>query len=260
VNAAGTCRLVASALTFFLLFAGIAVSRAAAPVRPTQQQLSTAAAWAAARKGAVSWAVVDSGRRIHGRHAGRRYPSASVSKSLLLVAALRRVGGRRPVPPDLAGQLGPMIRTSDNGAAHVVFRRLGGDAAFREVARAARLRRLGFTGTWSDLQVSAADVARFFLVADRLVPRRHRAYARRLLEDIHPTQSWGIPAALRGRGWRVLFKGGWRGDRLVHQGALAERDGTRVALAVLTSDNPTHEYGRRTLEGVARRLLGEAPR
>jgi hypothetical protein len=248
--------LVGSASSFFLLFAGFTAPAGATAVRPTQEQVRTAAAWAADRKGAVAWAVVDSSGRIHGRRATRLYASASVSKALLLVAALRRVGDRRPVPPDLAGLLGPMIRTSDNGAARAVYARLGGDAAFRDVARAARLRRLGLRRSWASLGVSAGDVARFFRVADRLVPRRHRPYARGLLEHIHPRQSWGIPVALRPDGWRVLFKGGWRGHRIVHQGALAERDGHRVALAVLTSDNPTHEYGRRTLEGVARRLLG----
>jgi hypothetical protein len=135
-----------------------------------------------------------------------------------------------------------------------VYRRLGGDRALLDVARAARLRRLGVDGTWSNVQVTAADVARFFLAADRLVPRRHRAYARRLLEDVHPRQRWGIPAGLRGQGWRVRFKGGWR-RKLVHQGALVERDGHRIALAVLTDGNPTHVYGRNTLRGVARRLL-----
>ena len=205
----------------------------------------------------MSWAVIDASGRIHGRHGARHYPSASVSKSMLLVAALRRVGNRRPVPRDLAGRLGPMIRVSSNEAAHAVFRGLGGDRAFRDVARAAKLRRLGLNGTWSNLQVSAGDVARFFLVADRIVPRRHRPYARQLLERVDGTQSWGVPRALRAKGWRVFFKGGWR-SRIVHQGALAERGGRRVAIAVLTDGNPSMAYGERTIEGVARRLLTSA--
>ena len=242
------------ALTFFLLFAVFARSEPTAPAVPSHQQLATAASWAAERKGTVAWAVIDSSGRIHGRHATRPYASASMSKALLLVAALRRVGNRRPVPPDLAGRLRPMIRVSGNRAAHAVYRRLGGDRAFREVAHAARLQRLGFAGTWSNLQITAGDVARFFLVADRLVPARHRAYARRLLERVHHKQSWGMPRPLRAAGWRVLFKGGWR-RKLVHQGALAERDGQRIAIAVLTDGSPTHEYGRGTLEGFSRRLL-----
>lgn len=221
---------------------------------PSERQVATTAAWAAEREGQVSWAVIDSAGRIHGRDATRRHPSASVSKAMLLVAALRDVGTGRAVPPDLAAHLGPMVRVSGNRAARVVFRRLGGDRAIAAVARAARLRRVTVAGTWSEVQVSAGDVARFFRVADRLVPPRHRAYARGLLERIHPTQSWGVPRALRPHGWSVLFKGGWR-RKLVHQGALVEGDGKRIALAVLTDGNPTHEYGRGTIEGIARRLL-----
>jgi hypothetical protein len=206
----------------------------------------------------VSWAVIDSAGRFHGRDTTRRYASASVSKALLLVAALRQVGDARAVPRDLAALLGPLIRVSDNDAAHVVYRRVGGDAAFHAVARAARLRRLGVAGRWSNVQLSAGDVARFFRAADRIVPPRHRAYARRLLERVHPRQSWGVPGPLRAEGWRVLFKGGWRA-KLVHQGALVERAGQRIAIAVLTDGNPTHEYGRGTLEGMARRLLTERP-
>ena len=235
-----------------------AEARAGAPVLPTQPQMSDAAAWAGTREGSVSWAVIDSRGRIHGRRTTRTYASASVSKALLLVAALRRVGDGHAVPRDLAGRLDPMIRISSNAAAHVVYRRLGGDAALREVARATRLRRVGLTGRWSQVRISAGDVARFFWRADRAVPRRHRAYARRLLRRIDHAQSWGIPRALRGRGWRVYFKGGWRRD-IVHQGALAERGGRRVAIAVLSDGNPTHDYGRGTIEGIAKRLLTRRP-
>ena len=249
--------MAATGCTFFLLFTVNAQARTVPSTVPGQREVSTAARWAAKRKGSVSWAVMAGSGRIHGRHTTRRYFSASVSKSMLLVAALRRVGGRQPVPRDLAGQLGPMIRVSSNDAAHAVFRRLGGDRAFRDVARAAGLRRLGVNGTWSNLRISAGDVARFFRVADRLVPKRHRPYARSLLEHIDPSQSWGIPKALRDRGWRVFFKGGWRG-RIVHQGALAERGGRRVAIAVLTDGNPSMAYGERTIHGVARRLLTRA--
>jgi Beta-lactamase enzyme family len=228
--------------------------RGSAALVPSRAQVQSAARWAASRQGVVSWALVTPSGRTVGRHGDRSYPSASVSKSLLLVAALRRFP-RAAVPADLRRRLGPMIRISSNRAAHQVFRRLGGDRAFRDVARATRLRRLGVNGTWSELRISAGDIARFFLRASRAVPARHRSYFRALLGGIVAEQSWGIPSALRPKGWRVYFKGGWRGGRVVHQGGLAVRGGRRVALAVLTASNPTHVYGRGTIEGVARRLL-----
>jgi hypothetical protein len=238
----------------FLLVGTSAHAQTPRPATPSAAQVRSAAAFGAERRGAVSWAVIDSRGRLRGRDAARLYPSASVSKALLLVAALRQVGSQRAVPADLAAALDPMIRRSDNGAAQVVYARVGRDAAFGAIARAARLRRLQPAGRWSDLGVSAADVARFFRVADRLVPRRHRAYARRLLGTVVPTQRWGIPRVAEPAGWHVLLKGGWRRG-IIHQGAVAERDGQRVAVAVLTDGNPSHDYGTFTVAGIARRLL-----
>jgi hypothetical protein len=251
--------LVVAVVTIQILVAASAApagtaQRGRAALVPSRAQVQSAARWAASREGVVSWALVTPSGRMVGRHGDRLYPSASVSKALLLVAALRRFP-HAAVPSDLRRDLDPMIRVSGNRAAHRVFRRLGGDRAFREVARATRLRRLGTNGTWSELQISAGDIARFFLRATSAVPAGHRAYATALLGGIVAEQSWGIPAALRPKGWEVSFKGGWRGGRVVHQGALAVRGGRRVALAVLTADNPTHDYGRGTIGGIARRLL-----
>ena len=235
-----------------------AVPRQAPAAVPSSAQLQAARAFARTRQGRVGWAVVDSRGRVAGRGGARLFPSASVSKSLLLVAALRR-HRRAAVPPSLQRLLGPMVVRSGNRQARAVFAALGGDAAFADVARAARLRRLGLAGAWSELRISAGDVARFFLRAEAITPPRHRSYLRALLGGIVPRQSWGVPRAARPAGWHVLFKGGWRRG-IVHQGALAERDGRRVALAVLTEGGPSFRHGVRTIEGVARRLLADQRR
>jgi hypothetical protein len=110
---------------------------------------------------------------------------------------------------------------------------------------------------WGDTLITAADQARFFARIDTLVTQRHRAYARGLLAAIIPEQRWGVPRALPD-GWRVFFKGGWReleGRNLVNQSALLEGGEKRAALAILTVDNPSHEYGTETIRGVARRVL-----
>lgn len=219
---------------------------------PTPDALREARAFAAQREGSVSFAVISAGGVLHGRDATRAYASASMTKAMLLVAYLRRLGPR-PVPPDVHRVLAPMVVVSGNRAADRIYA-LVGDAGLADVGRAARMRALRLNGTWSEVEVTAADQARFFHRFDRLVPRRHRAYARRLLGTIAPKQSWGIPRAARPLGFRALFKGGWR-RRLVNQGALLETgDGRRLAVVVLT-DGMRFADGARTVKQLARRLL-----
>lgn len=95
----------------------------------------------------------------------------------------------------------------------------------------------------------------------RYVPRRHWDFAKRLLGNIVPRQRWGIARA-KPDGWRLCFKGGWgSGSGAVdHQVAFLTNDGRRIGVAILTEDNPSHDYGKETLDGVARRLLRGLPR
>jgi hypothetical protein len=186
--------------------------------------------------------------------------SASVVKAMLLVAYLREASVRdRPLTPADRALLDPMVRESDNDTATVVRDAIGDEALLR-LARAARMPRFRTAPRWGGSLISAAEQTRLFLRIDALVPRRHRAYALDLLARIVPSQRWGIgrvPLA----GWGLHFKGGWgSGDGAVdHQVALLMCGRARLAVAVLTTDNPSHAVGTRTLEGVFRRLLAGLP-
>lgn len=192
---------------------------------------------------------------VRGHQRSRAAPSASVVKALLLVAALREVGDE-PLPADLEALLDPMIRTSDNAAAVAVHARIG-DAALARLADRAGLHRLDTASGLFETSVAASDLARLFVNLHELLPARHRTEAERLLAGVAPWQRWGLPAALPGR--PVMFKGGWRRD-IVHQAGVVLVGGRRVGIAVLTTGNPSQAYGRATVEGVARRLLGRVPR
>ena len=229
---------------------------AAPPARfPTTRAVRSARRWVR-RRALASFALIDTRGRLRGLAPHRRYVSASVVKAMLLVGRLRQIGNRMPSEAE-RGVLAPMIRISDNDAADVVYAQVG-DAGLLDLARRAHMRDLTTGGHWGATYFSAADQARFFLRFERLVPKRSRAYARRLLSSVVAHQRWGFTRVARRHGWRTFLKGGWRQTdlgSLVHEAALFERDGRRFALAVLTDANPSHAYGTATLRGVARRLF-----
>ena len=88
------------------------------------------------------------------------------------------------------------------------------------------------------------------------MPLRHRGVALRLLRSIVREQRWGI-ARVAPREWSLYFKGGWGSGAgsVDHQVALLRRGEERVAVAITTTANGSHAAGKRTLRGVAARLL-----
>jgi hypothetical protein len=214
-----------------------------------------ARAYAAQRPGTVTFAVRTE-ERTWGDRATRGVPAASTLKAMLLVAYLRQKPVRqRRLRAAERTMLSAMIRRSDNVAATRVRDRLGNRRVERFAGRAG-MSRFEAHPVWGLSRVDAADLTTFMLRADHLTPRRHRRYAMRLLASIVASQRWGI-ARVRPRGWRLYFKGGWgSGTGLVdHQVALLRRGRERVAVAITTTDNGSHAAGKRTLRGVAKRLL-----
>ena len=149
-----------------------------------------------------------------------------------------------------------MIQRSDNGAANTIYATVGNDGLNR-LARAAGMRRFVPSAIWGLSEITAADQAPFFFRLRRYIPKRHRRFAFHLLSHIVSFQRWGVPRA-KPRGWRVYFKGGWvpsSGGWRTNQVALLRRGDHKLALAVLTQGNPSLEYGAKTIQGVAARLL-----
>jgi hypothetical protein len=236
---------------------GVGVYPALAPpgrlAFPSSAAIAAARRFARGRNGAVAFAVAGERGGVNGVGVNRTFRSASLTKAMMLVAFLRR--GTQPTESERVS-LGYMIRLSDNASADRIFTRVG-DEGLLELARTVGMTRFAVSGDWANATVTPADQARFFLIADRLVPARERTFARTLLETVSAEQTWGIPKASRPR-WRTFFKGGWRPENageLVHQSALLERGARRVAVSVMTTDDRDMVYGEKTIEGVARRLL-----
>jgi hypothetical protein len=217
----------------------------------TTHGITSARAYARTRPGRVAFAVLGQDGALHGLHTTERFPSASVVKAMLLVARLRQLGDH-PLTPSDTRLLAPMIRWSANESAEAIHAEVG-DAGLLRVAALAGMRHFAVAPNLFDAQITAADQARFFLRIDRLIPVKHRAYARSLFDGIIPGQRWGIPPVAVAHGMAIEFKGGWRSD-VVHQSALLLRGDRRVAVAVLTSGESMAD-GEATIEGIASRVL-----
>ena len=224
---------------------------------PLQERRASAIEFAESRAGVESFAVVDLSGKVSGYHRWRITPSASVLKPMLMVAYLNLASVRdRALTERDRSLLAPMIRWSDNTTAGTVLNTVGAAGLYR-VARRAGMRHFRVhQPVWGLSEITAADQARFLYRIDSYVPARHRAYARYLLSHIVSSQRWGIPPVAPA-GWKVFFKGGWASGtgRVTHQVALLEDGDQRFAIAVLTEHNPSHDYGVRTIRGIASHLL-----
>jgi hypothetical protein len=217
--------------------------------------IKAAQRFARSRQGTVAFAVLDTkSNRVRGLNRTMRFRSASVVKAMMLVSVLRRAG-KRPLTQGERALLWPMITRSDNDAASAVYGQIGNEG-LRRVARAAGMKKFSPSPVWGTSQITGADQVRFFLRIDRLVPRAHRRYARKVLSSVIAEQRWGIAPVARRKRLKAFFKGGWV-PGITHQVALLERrrDGSRIALAVLTRDGPSMAYGEETVERVAARVL-----
>lgn len=227
---------------------------------PSARRVGAADRYIERRAGRKAFAVDDDDGDVKGFDIHSRFHSASCVKSMLLVAYLRMVAHEhRPLDDDDRAVLYPMIHSSDNDAATDALEAVGEDALNRVARDAHMTNYVSGGGTWGFTEVSAADLARFFYNQDKLIPRRFDGYARWLLSGIEVGESWGIPAVARPE-FSVFFKGGWLPEieGLVNQAARLERPGIKFGLAVLSTHDPSMEYGEQTIEGVTARLLGRA--
>jgi len=252
-------RAVAAAALAVAAAAYAAPSLDAAPKAdgyPWPQRIAGAERYAGDREGTVSFAVVDEGGELRGDHVDRIHNSASVVKVMFMIALLRQPDVRDDA---LTGSekalLEPMIKRSDNQSANAVYERVGEEALY-ELAHDAGMGHFTTQPVWGLSEITAAEQARFFSRLERYIPERHERYALRLLTRIVPSQRWGIPPAAP-KGWTLHFKGGWSGEPnwRINQVMLLRKPPRRFAIAILTREQPSKNYGEQTIEGVARRLL-----
>ena len=220
------------------------------------KRVKAAERFADARAGRISFAVVDEDGAMHASHPDRVHNSASVVKVLFMLALLREPGVRHDdLTRSEKALLEPMIQRSDNQTATAVYSRVG-EGALYGLARDIGLDHFTTQPTWGLTTITAGSQARFFSRIQGFIPRRHREYAMHLLENIVPSQRWGIPPVAP-RGWELHFKGGWSGrpSWRVNQVMLLRKPPRSFSVAILTREQPSKAYGQDSIQGVAKRLL-----
>lgn len=213
------------------------------------------------RRGSESVAVYDRERELTcGVTTGARYDSASVVKTSILAALLRKATEQgRGLTARERALAQRMITQSDNDAASALWRTVG-RADMRRFFRLAGMRRtvLDPAGRWGLTQITAGDqlrLLRLLTARNQVLNDSSRRYVLSLMGRVIPAQRWGTPAGRpAGINWHV--KNGWlpRHGRYwrVHSIGTFDGLGRDYMIVVLTRDTPSMAYGVRTIERVAR--------
>jgi len=248
---------------FLVLLVGAvgAAPAAAQGTQPWTPGFEAARDYAKHRQGVIGIAI----RTEHGFwgwNQRRQVPSASVVKAMLLVAYLDLPSVRdRELKHKDRTMLDPMIRYSDDNATDKVFNYVGFDG-LRALAKRVGMKRFETSYHWGRSKITASDQSRFLLHIDDFITgpnpvivAHHREHALKLLHTI-VNGRWGI-WDVKTPGWTLYEKGGWGAKTgwVNSQVALLTRGPMRIGIAILTHNDPSHDYGTETLRKVAGKLL-----
>ncbi len=247
-------------------------ARQAAARRRHRDPLSAAArSYLATRTGTVLATVYDIGTG-QAWSLGQQRPQAEASVvkldilETLLAERGHSHGGVPAADRSLAEQ---MIEESDNGAATSLWYAVGGASRIRAFNTAAGLTHTvpspcvdctGFPWPgWGLTTTTPADqiaLLRQLVGPSRLLSSADRRYALSLLENVTPSQRWGVSGGIPPR-VAVALKNGWLPlngsgtDWQVNSVGWISGRGRSYLLAVLSTGNPTEQYGIDTISRLA---------
>jgi hypothetical protein len=178
------------------------------------------------------------------------------------------------IPASEQQLLTTMIEESDNDSATTLWDEVGGPNAINAVNQ-----RIGLSGTtpsqcvtcpgfpwpgWGLTTTTAldqVDLLRQFVSPSSLITDAQRNYGLGLMESIDAGENWGVTGGVPS-GVTVALKNGWlplsgESDWQVNSMGWVNGDGRDYVLAVLTTGNPTEQYGIDTIDEVSSVLWNE---
>ena len=251
---------------------------ASASPRGRQDPLSTAAAsYVSSRAGVVLAAVYDL-RTGQTWHLGQGQPQdeASVVKLDVLETLLAERGrsgsGLSASDRTLAEQ---MIEDSDNDAATSLWYEVGGPSSIRSFNSTVGLADTtpsscvncpGFPWPgWGLTTTTPGDqltLLRALVEANSPLTSAERSYALSLMENVTPDQRWGVSGGVPAQA-TVALKNGWLplnsadNDWQINSVGWISGSGRDYLMAVLTTGNPTEQYGIDTIDQLAAMVWNE---
>jgi hypothetical protein len=255
------------------------VSATARPSAPRSADPSThrdplgaaAASYSSTRAGVILAAVYDL-RTGQTWQLGRGQPQdeASVVKLDVLETLLAERGrtgsGLSASDRTLAEE---MIEDSDNDAATSLWDEVGGASSIRSFNAAAGLADTapsscvncpGFPwpgwGLSTTVPRDQLTLLRTLVVPNSLLTNAERSYALSLMENVTPDQRWGVSGGVPAQA-TVALKNGWLplnsagNDWQINSVGWISGSGRDYLLAVLTTGNPTEQYGIDTIDQLA---------
>ncbi len=231
-----------------------------------------ATSYLSGRAGTVLAAVYDL-RTGRSWHLGQGPPQAEASiikldvlETLLAERADGDGTGLSASDRTLAGQ---MIQDSDNDAATSLWYAVGGAASIRSFNARAGLTRTvpsscvicpgfawpgwGLTTTTPEDQIV---LLRQLVTPSSVLPRAARQYALSLMEDVTPSQRWGVSGGVPAQ-VTVALKNGWlplhgtASDWQINSVGWISGGGRNYLMAVLSTGNPSEQYGIDTIDQLA---------
>ena len=246
----------------------------AVPARHADPLSGAAASYAADRSGSVLAAVYDVSTGQSWRLGdGPPQAEASVVKLDILEALLAKQAGTALSAGDQSLSQS-MIEDSDNDAATSLWDEAGGATGIGAYNDSA-----GLSGTTPSACVTCAGFAwpgwgltttvpqdQLSLLRQLIAPGprpllsdAQRSYALSLMENVAPGQRWGVTGGVPA-GVRVALKNGWlplndaNTDWQINSVGWVSGDGRDYLVAVLTTGNPTEQYGIDTIDALSSRI------